>query len=471
MQINNEENIALTTPDYREELLLLIKGNLPKEEFCEKISEYHENDIANVFPDITQEERLKLYNALDVRVLSDIFSYLDDVEIYVAELENTFVADIIDEMDADDAVDVLEQLTNEKKETILRLLTTDQKQDVKMIASFDDSMIGSKMTTNYIVAKENSSIKQVMKELVSQAAENDNVQKIFIVKDDETLVGVVDLRDLIIARQTQSIDDILCLKYPFFYADTLIEDCIEELKTYNEDEIPILDKNQRLIGVITSGDIVEVVHEEITEDYAKLAGLTDTEDLKEPIFKSIKKRAPWLLILLGLGLIISAIIQSFQNHIPTSLLIIYTFQSLILNMSGNTGTQSLAVTIRVITDEKLTAKEIFSFILKELRVGFFNGLIVGLLSFVAIGLYLEFIAPASIAMLSLSGFTISMCIGLSLLVAMTIASLAGTLIPLLFKKIGIDPAVASGPLITTLNDLIAVCTYYGLSILLFIVLL
>ena len=178
-----------------------------------------------------------------------------------------------------------------------------------------------------------------------------------------------------------------------------------------------------------------------------------------------------MLILLFLGLFISAIIQAFQNNIPPNLIVIYTFQSLVLNMSGNTGTQSLSVTIRVLSDEKLNAVEKLLFVLKELRVGFFNGLIIGVIGFVSIGAYIQFFAQSLTADLGVSGFAISACIGISLLVAMSIASLSGTLVPLLFKKLKIDPAVASGPLITTLNDLVAVCTYYGLSILLFVVLL
>ena len=140
-------------------------------------------------------------------------------------------------------------------------------------------------------------------------------------------------------------------------------------------------------------------------------------------------------------------------------------------MCGNSGTQSLGVTIRVLSDENLTGKDKFNFVLKELRVGLCNGLIVGVISFVLIGLYVQFLEPEFVATYNVSGFAISACIGVSLLISMVIASLDGTLIPMLFKKIGIDPAVASGPLITTINDLVAVCAYYGVSILLLVNLL
>ena len=467
----NNQTVYLTNSDYREELLSLIRENPSKNTLREHLSDYHENDIAGIIPDLTRAERMRLYDTLEISSLSDVFSYLEDVDFYISELENTKAADIIEEMDADDVVDVLEQLHDEKREAILKLLATDVKRDVNLISSFDDTMIGSKMTTNFIVVQQHNTIKEVMRSLVHQAAENDNVQKIYVLDKEKRFYGAIDLRDLIIARQEQSLESIVATKYPFFLATTPIDECIEELQTYSEDAIPILDGEHRLIGVITASDVAEVVQEEATEDYAKFAGLTEAEDLNETLTKSIRKRIPWLLILLVLGLLVSAIIQRFQNVIPSNLIIIYTFQSLILGMSGNTGTQSLAVAIRVLSDSRLSGKDTFLFILKEMRVGVCNGLIVGGLSCVAIGCYLQLLEPASIAALPISGFAISGCIGLSLFVAMTIASLSGTIIPMLFKKIGIDPAVASGPLITTLNDLVAVCSYYGLSILFFVSLL
>lgn len=456
---------------YREELLELLQGAPTAETLRETLSDYHENDIASIFPLLTSEQRANLYNVLEASTLSEIFSYLKDADIYTAELEASQLADIIDEMDADDAVDLLEQLEQEQRDEMLDLLDEEVKEDVSLISSFDETLIGSRMSTNYIVVQKHFSVKDAMRALVEQAAENDNVQTLFVTDQNERFYGSIDLRDLIVVRKGQPLEDIITTKYPFFFADTPIQDCLEELRTYSENAIPIVDREYHLIGVITATDVLETVQEEFSEDYAKLAGLTEGEDLKESLFRSIKKRLPWLLLLLGLGLIVSAIIQRFQEHLPTSLVVLYTFQSLILGMSGNAGTQSLAVTIRVVSGQKLSAKETLLFVLKELRVGLCNGVIVGALSFVFIGLFLQLLPPESLAAVAISGFGISACIGISLAAAMAAASLSGTCIPILFKKLGIDPAVASGPLITTLNDLVAVCTYYGLSILLFSALL
>lgn len=466
--MQKEKNLNVTERDYAKELLELIRSDLPPEELKDKLDNYHESDVAEVIPELTQEERLKLYKLLGYEAVSDIFAHLDDVEDYVEELSNEEVADIIEEMDADDAMDVLEELDKDKRQEIIELLDEETASDIKLLDTFDEDIIGSRMTTNFITIEHDYTVKQAMRSVIEQAADNDNISTIYAVNADNEYYGAISLRDLVVARSDTKLDDIISTAYPFLYADEKIEDCIEKLRDYYEDSIPLLDRANKIIGVITSSELVDVTAEEIEEDYAKFAGLIGEEDLKEPLFKSISKRVPWLLILLGLGLVVSFIIQGFQSHIPQSLIILYTFQSLILGMSGNTGTQSLGVTIRVLSGEELSRKEKVLFILKELRVGACNGLLIGLLAFVAIGAFLQFITPQQIAGLGISGFTISGGIGISLFAAMVVASLDGTLVPLLFKKIGVDPAVASGPLITTLNDLVAVCTYYGFSILIFV---
>jgi magnesium transporter len=467
----DENEVVTQVPekrDYEEELLKLIKSDEPPERLKEDLGDYHENDIAAILPELTQEERAKLYRILGIEKVSEIFPYLDDVEEYIEELPNEKAADIIENMDADDAVDVLEELEDDKKEELIKLMQKDSVKDIKLIDSYDDDMIGSKMTTNFIAVKKNLSIKQAMRAVITEAGENDNISTLYAVNDDDTFYGAIDLKDLIRARDGTPLDNIITTAYPYVYAKETVEECIDQLKDYEEDSIPVLNGNNVLIGVITQSDIVEVVHEELGDDYAKLAGLTEAEDINEPLFKSMRKRIPWLLALLALGLIVSTVIGSFQSLITIpQLFILFSFQSLILDMGGNTGTQSLGVTIRVISDDELDKKNRFKFIFKELRVGFFNGLLIGTLAFIAVGIFLTFISPVKDAS-KYFGFEISACIGIALLCSMVVASLDGTLIPILFKKIGIDPAVASGPLITTVNDLVAVCIYYGVSLLLFV---
>lgn len=219
----------------------------------------------------------------------------------------------------------------------------------------------------------------------------------------------------------------------------------------------VLNEKNRLTGVLVAQDITQMVDDAMGEDYARLAGLTAQEDLREPLRKSIGKRLPWLVVLLMLGLLVSSVVGLFET-VVASLTLVVCFQSLILDMAGNVGTQSLAITIRVLMDENLTGKQRLLLVGKETRVGLCNGLILGMLSFLCIGLYL--LAKGEGAVMA---FSVSACTGVALLVAMVLSSLSGTTVPLLFKKLNVDPAVASGPLITTINDLVAVVTYYGLA--------
>ena len=279
-----------------------------------------------------------------------------------------------------------------------------------------------------------------------------------MVTDQQKFYGAIDLKELIIARQGDTLEDLVVTSYPYVYAEEAIDDCIEELKDYSEDSVPVLDNDNQILGVITSASIIDLVDDEMGEDYAKLAGLTAEEDLKEPLVQSMKKRLPWLIILLGLGMVVSSVVGAFER-VVVALPIIMSFQSLILDMAGNVGTQSLAVTIRVLMDESLTGKQKLGLVWKETRIGFCNGALLGLLSFILIGLYIFFFKGKTL----LFAYAVSACIGAALLLAMVISSAVGTCIPLFFKKIHVDPAVASGPLITTVNDLVAVISYYGLS--------
>lgn len=254
------------------------------------------------------------------------------------------------------------------------------------------------------------------------------------------------------------LESLIATSFPYVYATETIDACIEQLKDYSEDLIPVLDNQNKMLGVITAQSLIDVVDEEMGEDYAMLAGLTAEEDLNEPLKQSMKKRLPWLFALLLLGLLVSAVVGAFEK-VVAQLTLIMTFQSLILDMSGNVGTQPLAVTIRVLMDENLTFRNKLKLVGKEMRIGFFNGLLLGILSFIMVGLYIMLFKHKAF----LFSFAISSCIGISLILAMLISSGVGTLIPLFFKKIKVDPAVASGPLITTVNDLVAVVTYYGMS--------
>lgn len=448
------------TQDYQSEILAIIRGNTSPGVMRNKLEDYHENDLADVFSELTVAERRKVCRILNLDMLSDIFEYIDEKQAaeYLDEMDVRKAAGILSGMETDAVVDVLRMTPKEKKVLLIELMDDEARKDMAIIASFDEEEIGSKMTTNCIMIRENLTVKQAMSSLIGQAAKNDNISTIFMVTEDSTFYGALDLKDLIIARQDACLEDLIVTSYPYVYGNELIDDCIEKLKDYSENSIPVLDNDNKLLGVITSQSIVELVDDEMGEDYAMFAGLTAEEDLKEPLRESLKKRLPWLLVLLGLGMVVSSVVGVFET-VVSQLTIIMCFQSLILDMAGNVGTQSLAVTIRVLMDESLTGKQKAELVWKEMTIGFSNGLILGTLSFIVIGLYIALFKGKTF----MFAYAVSGCIGIALVVAMVISGAVGTCIPLFFKKINVDPAVASGPLITTINDLVAVVTYYGLS--------
>lgn len=453
-----ESSVIAQHPDYKAEIVEILRSNLTPNLMREGILSYHENDIAAALELLKKEERYKLYNILDTSTLANVLEYSGKLNEYIRELSIRKRVNLLSQLDATVAVDYLQQLGKEEREMLIELMDKDVQRKLSLLSSFDEDEIGSKMTTNYISVRSGIGVRQAMRELIEQAAENDNISTIYVVDEEETLVGAIDLKDLIIAREGTQLSSITMTSYPYVYASEQIEDCIARIKDYSEDSIPVLDAENKLRGVLISQDITQLIDEELGEDYAKLAGLSAEEDLHEPLKKSIGKRLPWLIVLLWLGLVVSSVVGIFEE-VVAQLTIIVSFQSLILDMAGNVGTQSLAVTIRVLMDEQISGKQKLFLVGKEARVGLINGVVLGLLSSVCIGIYLT-VFKGQTAMLASS---IALCIGLALVVSILLSSISGTVIPLIFKKLNVDPAVASGPLITTINDLVAVVSYYGLA--------
>ena len=458
--IQYDESLTVERPDYENEIIKIIRGSYSPKAAQSMLEDYHGSDIAQVMERLNLQERKKLYRLCPPDMLADALEHLEaeDASIYVNEMDLKKAAAVMSEMETDSAADILKEIEKDKRSLIIEALSPEIRNDIRLIASFDEDEIGSRMTTNCIVIRENLTIREAMEELVSQAEENDNIATIFVIDENEEFYGAIDLKDLITAKTGATLDSITATSFPYLYAQETIDDCIEQLKDYSEASIPVLDNNNKFLGVITAQSVIEVIDEEMGEDYVKFAGLTAEEDLHEPLLQSIRKRMPWLLALLGLGILVSTVVGAFEQ-VVAQLTMIMAFQSLILDMAGNVGTQSLAVTIRVLTDESLTFKQKMRLFVKETRVGFFNGIILGVISIIFVGLYILLFKGKD----AIFAFSVSGCIGIALLIAMVISSAVGTMFPLFFKKIKIDPAVASGPLITTINDLVAVVTYYGLS--------
>lgn len=446
-------------PEYKTRILELIRTTVSPKVLRESLERFHASDIADTLTELNEEERKKFFKLLDTEQLADVLEYVDEQEqaAYLDEMNIKKLISIIGKMEPDKAADILRKMSRYKREIVLELLDGQTRRDISLIISYEDDQIGSQMTTNFIEIPQGSTVKQAMRALKRQARDSDNISMIYVTDENGMYYGAIRLKDLFVARANTDLKDIIETNYPFVYATEETDDALEDLRDYNEDSVPVLNNENQILGVITSQDLLEVFDEDRANDYVRFAGLSAQEDLNETLGQSLKKRVPWLIMLLGLGLIVSSVIGLFEG-VVAQLTIAMVFQSLILDMSGNVGTQSLSVAIRVLTDPDLKWKQKLYLVWKEVRVGFVNGLLIGVGSALALGLYIKLTTAYGWG----DAYAIAACIGVSMVVSMVISSFTGSVIPVLFKAANIDPAAASGPLITTLNDLTGVITYYSL---------
>ena len=289
--------------DYAKELIKIVQTTKDREELKKKIAAYHERDIANAIVESDKTVRKCIYDILDIADIAEIFSYIEEEPgKYLEEMPIEQAAKVVSNMDSDDAMDLFEELNEEDKYKLLKRLDKEAKEDVQKLLSYEEDQIGSCMTNNYIVVRNDVTIREAMSTLVKQAGEHDNIQTLYVIDENGIFAGAIDLKDLIIAREHDNLQDIISSSYPYVYEHEKISECMEILTDYEEDSIPVLTQDKKIAGILTSSDIVELVDDEMGDDYAKLAGLTEEEDLNEPTIVSMKKRLPWLIALLFLGM-------------------------------------------------------------------------------------------------------------------------------------------------------------------------
>ena len=298
---NNEE--IMDERYYTQEIFDLVRKTPDRKKLAKALSYYHDNDIAAALSYLTPKERKHLYDSLGIENTSHVFAYIDeDVDKYFAELEADQAADIIEEMDADDAADILEELSDRKAKEIIGLMEPEAKEDIELINSYADNQFGSLMTTNFIAVKTGLSLKETMKSLVEQAKENDNIGTIYLINENDTLHGAIDLRDLLIAKNEEDLEAAVISSYPYVYADQIINDeSLDKLIDYDEDSIPVLsERTNELLGVITAQDLAEISFDEIDEQ-------------PEPIEAVPQKDNRFWTVLLILGLLLT-IIGAIVGH-------------------------------------------------------------------------------------------------------------------------------------------------------------
>ena len=273
-------NLELNQDNNIKEIIDLIRNSTDDDALRLALEDYHDKDLAEALEELSAEERKKLYRIIGPERTGEVFSFVkDDVDTYINEISINEAAKIVEEMDTDDAVDLLEQVDDTIEEKLLEKMDDKVEEEIRLIQSYDDDELGSLMTTNFIKLNILYTVKQAMRELIKQSEDNDNIDTLYVVDNNGLFCGVVDLRDLIKARESDKFTELVITSFPVLYDHEKIADCLDEIREYSENSLPVLDQEQHLLGVITSTDISETVDEEISDDYAKLGGLSSQEDL------------------------------------------------------------------------------------------------------------------------------------------------------------------------------------------------
>ncbi|MFA6611912.1 MAG: magnesium transporter [Bacilli bacterium] len=443
-----------------EQILDLVKHESSVFKLSQSLKQYHPYDIAKAFLDLTIEERKKIYHALSHEDLADVFEYLDEVDaaVFLKEMDVEHGSSVLGEMETDDAVDIINEL-EEDAASYLENLAFEDKKTLNYLRTYEEDTAGSIMTTNFLEVNADWDVKEAMKYLIAEADEAEIVDPLFVSRNNQ-LVGVLDLKKLIIARTPKKIAEIMSEDFSFVTTNDSIVEASNKISNYDTYALPVLE-NQKLVGIITMDDALDVIQDESDEDLEKMASIGEAKEGKATLFKTLATRIPWLVILLVLSSFVANVIGIYE-HVIKQVTVLVLFQTLILDMAGNLGTQSLAVTIRSLGRNELDSRtKMRRYFFKEFKISLINSFLLGILAFIVSYVFLLINDNGTI-----DHAMISLIVCLSIFISLILSGLFGTTIPILFSKLKIDPAVASGPFITTLNDLISVMIYFNLAMLL-----
>jgi magnesium transporter len=435
--------------DYEQVIELLEDKRL--EELKNLFEDKHPADIAELINETPQEYHFTLFSLLEPEIASDVLSEIHD-EFRQNILENTDsqrLVNIIDEMETDEAVDMLSELDDDVSQDVLAALDDEDRTNYTKLLTYSEESAGGLMQTEIIAVKKNFTRIQVIDYIRQNYEEVENIHLVYVVDDRNRLVGTLDVSRLLMAYDNTVIADIMDTSFIVADVEMDQENVANLFRKYDMYVLPVVDKKNRLLGRITVDDIIDVMDEEATEDAYKMAGLNEEDRVFTRPMNSVKKRLPWLVINLITAIIAASVVGVFQETIAR-LSILAVLMPIVAGMGGNAGTQTLTVITRGIALGELTIHNSFRAIIKELTVGFINGVALG--SLVCLTAYLLRFDPR-----------IGIILGIAMVCNMFIAGLFGSMIPVLLKTLRVDPALASGVIITTLTDISGFASFLGLA--------
>jgi magnesium transporter len=461
------------TPHYTYHLLHLYKGGIPmirelnenqlalliikalkenkKRELDTILEELQPYDMATLYLNLPKKHKDRFLYHLSIPVIADMIQELDrETQIEVLErLGNDTSGKVLDDMDNDDIAALLEEMSPESVKDLLSGMKKSESTIVENLMTYPPKTAGRIMTNRFVWIRSYYSVKESIDKLKSFAELAETINYLYVIDEHRKLVGVVSYRDLLIAEAHERITDIMYERVISVSMYTDQEEVARLIERYDFLAIPVVDENEILTGIVTFDDILDIVIQEANEDIEKLSASGKSIDFDTTALVSAYRRLPWLILLLFIGLFSGSIIASFEDTLQKFVALAF-FMPMIAGMTGNTGTQSLAVVVRGLASKDIDTKTVLRLILREFNVGIIIGLICGVLI-------------AAIAYFWQGSLVLGFVVGSSLILTLIIGTLAGTIIPLLLYKLKIDPAVASGPLITTINDIFSLVTYFTIA--------
>lgn len=423
----------------------------PQREIDEVIDDIHPADILDVIHELDALSVLKILNRIPEWLIAEVIDEEEDEEKYalLVNFSENKQKNILKEMSSDEIADLLGSLDESESKRILDNMTVDEAEDVKQLLNYAPDTAGGIMATEYIAIKENMTVKETLKYLQKEAPNAESAYYLYVVDEQEKLKGVVSLREIVVSAFNTIISDILNSKVISVHCDMDQEEVAQRFDKYGFLTMPVVNDEDKMLGIVTVDDIIEVLRDETTEDIHRLGGLDEGEKVAGTVLESVKSRLPWLLVNLLTAMLASATVSMFEGTI-SKVVILATFMPIVAGMGGNAGTQTLTLVVRGLALGELTfdnAKKIF---FKEIGVGLTNGLSVGIAISIIGGVW--------------AGKPIfGLVIGLAMVMNMTVATMAGFLVPLTLKKLKIDPALASAVFVTTATDVLGFFFFLGLA--------
>ena len=417
----------------------------------EFFSDFHHADIAEVLDELSFDDAVYIIRLLDSETTSDVLMDVDEEvrEKILEQLSAKEIAEEIDELDTDDAADVIAELPEDRKQEVIQQIEDrEHAKEIVELLRYDEDSAGGLMAKELVKVNENWNVLTCVKKMRQQAEEVTRVHSIYVVDDGGKLKGRLSLKDLLMASTRSKISDVYIPKVDSVNVNDKAEEVANIMRKYDLEAIPVVDELGVLVGRITIDDIVDVIKEEAEKDYQLAAGITQDVDSEDSIFALTKARLPWLFLGMVGGLSAASIMGVFQDAMEKSP-ILFLFTPLIAAMAGNVGVQSSAIIVQGLANDGIKGS-IWNRLLKEISLAMLNGVILAVLLF-------------SFVWITKGDFQVALAISSSLFSVIIVAGLVGTSIPLILDKYGIDPAIATGPFITTSNDIFGILIYFSIA--------